>query len=58
MSKIMNLISLENYINPVSIDEYVKIGGLNEQKKAVGMNAETLIGEVKKAKLLGRGGAA
>jgi len=45
-------------INPVSVDEYVKIGGFNALKKAAGMNAEDIIAEVKKAKLLGRGGAA
>jgi NADH-quinone oxidoreductase subunit F len=45
-------------INPVSVDEYVGVGGYAGLKKAVGMTAEQVIGEVKKAKLLGRGGAA
>jgi NADH-quinone oxidoreductase subunit F len=69
MSKIINLISKgvsfkedspsrEGGINPVSIDQYVKIGGFDALKKAISMSAETLIAEVKKAKLLGRGGAA
>jgi NADH-quinone oxidoreductase subunit F len=58
MSKVMNLITSRSDINPVSIDEYIKIGGFDALRKAVAMSAEDIIAEVKKAKLLGRGGAA
>jgi NADH-quinone oxidoreductase subunit F len=42
----------------VSVDEYIKQGGFSALKKAVSMKSEEVIAEVKKAKLLGRGGAA
>jgi NADH-quinone oxidoreductase subunit F len=59
MSKLNNLVSKgAGGINPVSVDEYVKTGGFDALKKAVGMTSEDIIAEVKKAKLLGRGGAA
>ncbi|MCL1836669.1 MAG: NADH-quinone oxidoreductase subunit L [Treponema sp.] len=65
MSKLNKLISKEaapsidgGAINPVSVDEYVKTGGFDALKKAVSMGSEEIIAEVKKAKLLGRGGAA
>jgi NADH-quinone oxidoreductase subunit F len=44
--------------NLVSVDDYVKSGGFSALKKAVAMKSEDVIAEVKKAKLLGRGGAA
>jgi NADH-quinone oxidoreductase subunit F len=44
--------------NLVSVDDYVKAGGFSALKKAVTMKSEDVIAEVKKAKLLGRGGAA
>jgi NADH-quinone oxidoreductase subunit F len=59
MSKLNNLVSgSAGSINPVSVDEYVQTGGFSALKKAVGMTSEDIIAEVKKAKLLGRGGAA
>jgi NADH-quinone oxidoreductase subunit F len=65
VSKLKQLISREaapsingGTINPVSVDEYVKNGGFDALKKAVSMSSEEIIAEVKKAKLLGRGGAA
>jgi NADH-quinone oxidoreductase subunit F len=58
MSKLNALISGSMGGNPVSVDEYVKTGGFSALKKAVTLNAENSIAEVKKAKLLGRGGAA
>ncbi|MCL2029452.1 MAG: NADH-quinone oxidoreductase subunit F [Deltaproteobacteria bacterium] len=59
MSKLKSLISEgAGKINPVSVDEYVKIGGFTALKKAAEMTPEAVIDEVKKAKLLGRGGAA
>jgi NADH-quinone oxidoreductase subunit F len=70
MSKITNLVSggvsskedasskEDGTIDPVSVTEYVQTGGFNALKKAVGMTSEDIIAEVKKAKLLGRGGAA
>jgi len=59
MSKLNNLVSGNtDAINPVSVDEYVQTGGFSALKKAVGMTSEDIIAEVKKAKLLGRGGAA
>jgi NADH-quinone oxidoreductase subunit F len=42
----------------VSVEEYVKSGGFDALKKASAMSPEDLNAEVKKAKLLGRGGAA
>ena len=44
--------------DPVSVDAYVKLGGFEALKKASVSSGEAIIGEVKKAKLLGRGGAA
>ncbi|MDR0312186.1 MAG: NADH-quinone oxidoreductase subunit L [Treponema sp.] len=41
-----------------SIEEYNNSGGFSALKKAVTMTSEDIIAEVKKAKLLGRGGAA
>jgi NADH-quinone oxidoreductase subunit F len=59
MSKLNNLVSGNTgAVNPVSVDEYVQTGGFSALKKAVGMTSEDIIAEVKKAKLLGRGGAA
>ena len=40
------------------INEYINAGGFGALKKAVSMTSEEIIAEVKKAKLLGRGGAA
>ncbi|MDR0584140.1 MAG: NADH-quinone oxidoreductase subunit L [Treponema sp.] len=45
-------------IDPVSVDAYMKNGGFAALKKAADMEPEDIIAEVKKAKLLGRGGAA
>ena len=45
-------------LTDLSIEKYVKSGGFGALKKAVTMKAEEVIAEVKKAKLLGRGGAA
>ena len=50
-------VKLSHY-NPVQIDDYVTTGGFSALKKAVAMTGEEIIAEVKKAKLLGRGGAA
>jgi len=64
MSKLNNLISggvsskEGGSIDPVSVAKYTQTGGFNALKKAVGMTSEDIIAEVKKAKLLGRGGAA
>jgi len=58
MSKLNKLISGNGCTDPVSVTEYVKTGGFDALKKAAGMNSEDIIAEVKKAKLLGRGGAA
>jgi len=59
MSKLNNLVSGgAGTVNPVSVTEYTQTGGFNALKKAVGMTSEDIIAEVKKAKLLGRGGAA
>ncbi|MDR2717520.1 MAG: NADH-quinone oxidoreductase subunit L [Treponema sp.] len=59
MSKINNLVSKgAGTIDPVSVAEYVQTGGFDALKKAAGMTGEDIIAEVKKAKLLGRGGAA
>ncbi|SDE74525.1 complex I 51 kDa subunit family protein [Sporomusa acidovorans] len=59
MSKINKLISRNcGVISPDSVEEYVKAGGFQGLKKAFTMKAAEIIEEVKKAKLLGRGGAA
>jgi NADH-quinone oxidoreductase subunit F len=59
MSKLNNLVSEgAGKINPISVEEYVGLGGFTALKKAAGMTPEAVIEEVKKAKLLGRGGAA
>ena len=59
MSKLLNLVSGgADAKDPLSVEEYVKSGGFSALKKAAAMQAEDLIAEVKKAKLLGRGGAA
>ncbi|MDR0495042.1 MAG: NADH-quinone oxidoreductase subunit L [Treponema sp.] len=65
MSKLNKLISQNaGSTDPLSVAEYVKSGGFDALKKAAGvagnapMTGEDIIAEVKKAKLLGRGGAA
>lgn len=59
MSKLNKLISKNcGVIRPDSVEDYVKAGGYEGLKKAFTMKPEEIIGEVKKAKLLGRGGAA
>lgn len=59
MSKINKLISSNcGVIRPDSVEDYVQAGGYEGLKKAFTMKPEDIIGEVKKAKLLGRGGAA
>ena len=45
-------------IDPISVDEYMSIGGFEGLKKACTMKPLEVIDEVKKAVLLGRGGAA
>ena len=45
-------------VDPASVAEYVKVGGFEALKKAVKMTSEDVIAEVKKAKLIGRGGEA
>jgi NADH-quinone oxidoreductase subunit F len=58
MSKLNNLLSKHSSLDPLSVAEYVKTGGFEALKKASTMKSEDIIAEVKKAKLLGRGGAA
>jgi NADH-quinone oxidoreductase subunit F len=58
MSKLNKLLSKNAGSDPLSVAEYVKTGGFEALKKASGMKPEDIIAEVKKAKLLGRGGAA
>jgi len=58
MSKIEKLLSKNALSDPLSVAEYTKTGGFEALKKASAMKAEEIIAEVKKAKLLGRGGAA
>jgi NADH-quinone oxidoreductase subunit F len=55
----MEQLLLKNSNNPDSarIDEYLKIGGYQALEKALGMSPPEVVGEVKKANLLGRGGA-
>jgi NADH-quinone oxidoreductase subunit F len=58
MSKLSQLISGGMIEHPADVAEYVKTGGFGALKKAAAMDSEDIIAEVKKAKLLGRGGAA
>ncbi|MDR2921928.1 MAG: NADH-quinone oxidoreductase subunit L [Treponema sp.] len=58
MSKVNNLLTKHAAADPLSVSEYVKTGGFETLKKASTMKSEDIIAEVKKAKLLGRGGAA
>ena len=45
-------------LNPLSVQDYEKTGGFSGLKKAATLGPEEIIAEIKKAKLLGRGGAA
>ncbi|TWH47264.1 NADH-quinone oxidoreductase subunit F [Sporomusa sp. KB1] len=59
MTKIKKLISGNcGVLRPDSVEDYVQAGGYEGLKKAFTMKPEEIIDEVKKAKLLGRGGAA
>ena len=59
MSKLNLLLSKEaGKIDPVSVNAYIEAGGFDALKKTMESKAEDIISEVKKAKLLGRGGAA
>ncbi|MDR0443950.1 MAG: NADH-quinone oxidoreductase subunit L [Treponema sp.] len=59
MSKLINLlIQGADCCDPLSVSEYEKAGGFAALKKAAASAPEEIIAEVKKAKLLGRGGAA
>lgn len=44
-------------IDPLKIDDYINAGGYKSLSKAQSMNRETLIDEIKKSNLRGRGGA-
>jgi NADH-quinone oxidoreductase subunit F len=58
MSKLMPLISANcGKIRPTSVEDYVQAGGFEGLKKALHMKATEIIDEIKKAKLMGRGGA-
>ena len=56
--KITNNSSSSLVPRPSSLEEYLKNDGFVALKKAVSSTPESIIAEVKKAKLLGRGGAA
>ncbi|MDR1043908.1 MAG: NADH-quinone oxidoreductase subunit F [Candidatus Adiutrix sp.] len=59
MSKLKSIVSEgAGHINPVDVADYLRIGGYDGLKKAVAMKPLEVIEEVKKATLLGRGGAA
>ena len=58
VSKLIQLVTGGMCADPVSVAEYVKAGGFEALKKAAAKASEDIIAEVKKAKLLGRGGAA
>ena len=65
MSKLMKLLTdnvnetdSSNHNDSLSVEVYVKSGGFTALKKAAVTKPEDIIAEVKKAKLLGRGGAA
>jgi len=62
MSKLIKMLTdgacAEAHADPLSVTEYEKVGGFAALKKAAASTPEEIIAEVKKAKLLGRGGAA
>ena len=59
MSKLKSVVAEgAGHIDPISIDDYLGIGGYKGLKKACSMQPIEVIEEVKKAALLGRGGAA
>ena len=59
MSKLVNYLTKgADSADPISIAEYEKNGGFTALKKTAASTPQEIIGEVLKAKLLGRGGAA
>jgi NADH-quinone oxidoreductase subunit F len=58
MSKLINLLTKDISGDSLSVTEYEKAGGFAALKKAAKSSPEDIISEIKKAKLLGRGGAA
>jgi len=59
MSKLINILTEgTDRADPLSVSEYEKAGGFAALKKVAASAPEEIIAEVKKAKLLGRGGAA
>jgi len=59
MSKLIKMLTADaGGSDPLSVAEYEKSGGFSALKKAAALSPEEIIAEVKKAKLLGRGGAA
>jgi NADH-quinone oxidoreductase subunit F len=59
MSKLIKMLTNSvTCADPLSVTEYEKAGGFAALKKAAASTPEEIIAEVKKAKLLGRGGAA
>lgn len=59
MAKVIKLISKNcGNIIPDSVEDYIKAGGFQGLKKAMQMEPTEIIEEVKKSKLMGRGGAA
>jgi NADH-quinone oxidoreductase subunit F len=60
MSKLAEILTggIGSSTDPLSVTEYIKNGGFTALKKAAECSPEEIIAEIKKAKLLGRGGAA
>ncbi|MDR0503381.1 MAG: hypothetical protein LBH16_08685 [Treponema sp.] len=59
MSKLTNMLTKGvNIYNPRNVLFYEEAGGFTALKKAAAANPQDIIAEIKKAKLLGRGGAA
>lgn len=59
MAKVIKLISKNcGNIRPDSVEDYIEAGGFQGLKKAMQMDPIEIIEEVKKSKLMGRGGAA
>src|SRR5215510_12050596 len=59
MSKLIKMLTDgASCADPLSVTEYEKTGGFAALKKVAASTPEEIIAEVKKAKLLGRGGAA
>ncbi|MGC1120166.1 MAG: NADH-quinone oxidoreductase subunit NuoF [Candidatus Methanofastidiosia archaeon] len=57
MNEKILLANIDTYTNPASVEEYIEKGGYEALKKSLAMDPESLIEEVERSGLRGRGGA-